>query len=109
MTVFLPFPDGLGAVPSVLQILRTDGTVDNTAIVLYYALGREHNLLVIAALLWSLLGHHFINRDYYSITRNNEGSLDGLCSDPFVESPHPWTVPSMDRAVSRMVPPFLDP
>jgi len=22
--------DGLGAVPSVLQILRTDGTVDNT-------------------------------------------------------------------------------
>ncbi|KAF8534228.1 hypothetical protein BDD12DRAFT_896592 [Trichophaea hybrida] len=25
--------DGLGAVPSVLQILRTDGTVDNTALV----------------------------------------------------------------------------
>jgi hypothetical protein len=24
--------DGLGAIPSVLQILRTDGTVDNTVL-----------------------------------------------------------------------------
>jgi hypothetical protein len=45
--------DGLGAVPSVLPILRTDGTVDNTAfvatnclvIIVLYQLRKNHGMV----------------------------------------------------------------